>query len=108
MGVTVSASGALTGGGRECKKIRCRAVVIDALAIGVTAHKKVVLDPVPAPYASGGRFRRSTHQPYADELHVVQVNQPQQAFGIRWLYVEHKSTCAGGSGAKTRSREADG
>jgi hypothetical protein len=108
MGVTVSESGVLLGGGRQCERVRCTAVVVDALAIGVTAHSKVVLNPVPTTHADGARFRRSTHQPDPEELHVSRVAHTQQAFGIRWLYAEHKLTCAGGTGVKARSREADG
>ena len=106
--MTVSAAGELEGGDRECERIRCTAVVVDALAIGVSGHRKVVLDPVPTTYAEGARYVASANQWNPGEFLVKQVTQPRQAFGVRWLYADHKRTCAGGTGVKARSREADG
>lgn len=91
---------------RECEAIRCHAPVVDALIIGAGAHKKLVINPQPTTWAGGGRFRLSSLQ-YTDQRpHVVQLRTASQAFGTKALYADHRSTCAGGSGVKTRSKEA--
>lgn len=93
---------------RPCEKIRCTSKVLDALEIatGAGGHKKVVLDVRPTSWANGARFRASTHQPVAGELHVVVLRTAGQAFGMNTLYRKHADTCGGGSGVKARSKEA--
>lgn len=108
--MTTTAVGAadhpFAGQTRECDNIRCRAEVVDALSIGAGAHKKVVLDPHPTTWLNGARFRLSTLQ-YPDQRpHVVQMRSAGQAFGITAMFADHRSTCAGGTGVRARSKEA--
>jgi hypothetical protein len=93
---------------RDCDNVRCKAKVFDALevAAGSGAHRKVVLDVKPKSWVDGGRYRPSTHQPNADELHVVGLRTGGQAFGITTMYRKHADSCAGGTGVKARSKEA--
>jgi hypothetical protein len=94
---------------RTCERLRCNAEVFDALevAVGAGMHKKVVLDVEPTTWAGGARHRLSTQQPPdAHEVHVVLVRNSIAAFGLRAMYRRHAESCAGGSGVKTRSKEA--
>ena len=96
----------IRGDQRPCENPRCKADVVDALEIGPTSNKPVVVDPEPTTYAAGGRLRMSSHQPES-KPHVVRLRSAAAAFGLASVYTDHKSTCGGGSGVKTRSKEAE-
>lgn len=92
---------------RECDNLRCHAPVVDALAIGAGGHKKVILNPYPTTWVNGARFRLSVLQFHDQRPHVVQMRVVNQAFGIKTMFADHRTTCAGGSGVRTRSKEAE-
>lgn len=97
----------------DCPNRRCTGHLVEALVIGPTSNKPVQLDPRPTTWADGGRYRIRQHQPdpprgEARRVHVDELRIPGQAFGTVLLYQKHIWVCGGGSGAKTRSREADG
>jgi hypothetical protein len=98
---------------RDCPNRKCDGGVIDALVIGPTSNKEVLLDPVEVGWANNGRYRVRAHQPDPPRnqpvrLHVDELRNPAQAFGSVKLYRKHLWVCGGGSGTKGRSREADG
>jgi hypothetical protein len=98
---------------RDCPSPRCDSEVIDALVIGPSSNKEVLLDPVMVGWADNGRYRVRAHQPdpprnQPARLHVDELRNPAQGFGSTLLYRKHAWVCGGGSGTKTKSREADG
>lgn len=87
---------------RDCASPKCRLQVWDALAIADRGgHREVVLDPAPATWDQGGRYRLRDHQP-GGKPHVTAVTTGR-AFGARTLYRKHDAC---GSGKTTRPREA--
>jgi hypothetical protein len=96
---------------RECKSVKCDAQVLDVLIVAQRgAHRALVIDPDPVPWADGGRVRIHTVQPgVAKHLLASRLVQARQAFGAGKLYRPHSETCKGGTGRSTvRSREANG
>lgn len=97
---------------RDCHNPRCKGQVIDALAIGPSSNKEVLLDPVQVSWANNGRYRVRQHQPAPTgttvRVHVDELRAAGQGFGSALLYQKHAWVCGGGVGTKSRSREADG
>lgn len=93
---------------RKCTSVKCDADVIDALVVGPTSNKPVTIDPEPTTWDKGGRFKLRGEQAEGGKKPLlVRATHAGQAFGAV-LFAEHKLSCAGGSGVRTRSREADG
>jgi hypothetical protein len=98
---------------RDCPSPKCDGEVLDALIIGPSANREVLLDPVPVGWADGGRYRTRQHQPdpprnQPPRLHVDELRSAGQSFGSSLLYRKHLWVCGGGSGGRSKSREADG
>jgi hypothetical protein len=98
---------------RDCPNKKCDGQVIDAMVIGPSSNREVLLDPEQASWADGGRYRVRTHQPDPPRnqdrrLHVDELRNPAQGFASARLYRKHAWVCGGGSGTRAKSREADG
>jgi len=89
---------------RECASIKCKAMVVDALSVGPGSNKPVIIDPEPTTWDKGGRFKLHANQQPGGKPLFVPASHAGQAFGAQ-LYADHRHTCAGGTGVRTKSRE---